>query len=520
MSRVAAQDDDQLGPYRLLTSLGKGGMAEVWKAEHRHLGQVRALKILLPEVAARPELVNRLITEARATARLRHPVIVEVFDCDMLGGGGAFIAMEYLRGEHLRAWLGRIGKLAGHPRLAAAILGTIAEGLDFAHRQGVVHRDLKPENVFLVPLAAGEAGFAIKVLDFGIAKLLREEAPTKTRPGCVVGTPLYMAPEQWQPGSPSTIAPISTRSAACSSSCFTGGRRSVLDNLVHHACSPQREPAPTSSLIEPALPAAPGQLLARMLAKSPQDRPQTMDEVITALESFLGVERARFASLLRAPDGFLVLPNDSSPNILPAGPQPRVVSPHTPTAVADSSAFTSMTSTWDEVDERPHGRWRKLRFAAWLLVVGLSALAVAAVLRTDDPPEGPGREPAAGSTVGERAPAEQLAAAVAPAPAAPVPAAFIVRVSSVPEGAQAWVEGEPSPRGRTPVDLTFVTPGPKSLRLVAPGFRPRTLSIVAGTQKAARAVLVRISPPSAVAPRRGDSQPAPQPRNHYQPVGD
>ena len=118
----------QIGPYRLLSSLGKGGTAEVFLAEHRHLGQLRAVKILLPEAAVSPDIVGRLVTEARAMARLRHPTIAEVFECDVLADGTAFIAMEYLRGESVRGWLERAGNLSRYPMLAAAIAGVVGRG--------------------------------------------------------------------------------------------------------------------------------------------------------------------------------------------------------------------------------------------------------------------------------------------------------------------------------------------------------------------------------------------------------
>ncbi len=192
----------EIGPYRLLRSLGRGGMAEVFMAEHRHLAQVRAIKVLLPHVAQDPRLAARLLTEARAIARLQHPAIVQVFECDTLPGGGAFIAMEYLRGEPANRWLARLGSLRAHPRLAAALVGIVADALAHAHRHAVVHRDVKPDNLFLVPDDSGGHRFSVKVLDFGVAKLVGDTPMTATRTGCVVGTPPYMAPEQWQPNGP------------------------------------------------------------------------------------------------------------------------------------------------------------------------------------------------------------------------------------------------------------------------------------------------------------------------------
>src|SRR6185503_12835209 len=116
-----------------------------------------------------------LITEARAMARLRHPGIVEVYECDTLPGNSAFMAMEHLAGQPVSQWLRRCGGLKQHPALAAALVGAVADALAYAHEHAIVHRDIKPENLFVIPDPAGGGKFRVKILDFGIAKLLREK---------------------------------------------------------------------------------------------------------------------------------------------------------------------------------------------------------------------------------------------------------------------------------------------------------------------------------------------------------
>jgi serine/threonine protein kinase len=313
-----------IGPYEVLGSLGRGGMAEVFKVEHRHLGQIRALKVLLPKISARPEIVERLLAEARAMGRLRHPAIVEVFDCDVLEDGTAFIAMEYLRGEPLRLWVERTGKLAAHPMLAAAIVGRVAEGLAFAHAQGVVHRDLKPENVLLVPNEARANRFTVKILDFGVAKMLRDERPrTPTLEGCVIGTPVCMAPEQWQPGG-GTDHRADIYALGCLLFDLLCGRPPFPDNddLALMRAHLDR-PAPALRTIEAGLPAGFEQLISRMLAKSPDDRPQTVEEVLAALESLIGRKRRRWGELLQTPPDRPVLVQPtvtaSRPALVPLG---------------------------------------------------------------------------------------------------------------------------------------------------------------------------------------------------------
>jgi serine/threonine protein kinase len=411
---VIKDSDEEIGPYRLLGLLGRGGMAEVWKAEHRHLGQIRALKVLLPAIAARADLVARLVTEARATAWLRHPVIVEVFDCDVLADGTAFIAMEYLQGEQLRAWLARVGNLAHHPRLAAAIVGRAAEGLAFAHNLGVVHRDLKPENLFLVPLESDRPAFAVKLLDFGIAKLLCEQSPARTRPGCVIGTPDYMAPEQWQLGQP-----VDHRSDVYALGCVMF---ELLAGRPPFQCSDEvgvmrahlEETPPALASLEPGVPAALSALVQGMLAKQPEARPQTMAAVIVALEAFLGLERPRFAELLRAPADLAVWNSDASVPLatkrgLNDEPRPVRAGPFLPTVAAPGTV-----------------RVRRRRHVALTasLAVTVAAAGVTALWL--------GRDGIAGPPEAVVASPPPVPASPAPAPAVPPPAAPAVPSVAAP----------------------------------------------------------------------------------------
>jgi serine/threonine protein kinase len=276
-------------------------MAEVFMAEHRHLGQVRAVKVVLPEIARHPGLVGRLLTEARATARLRHPAIVQVFDCDTLPQGGAFIAMEYLNGEPVSHWLQRTGGLAAHPRLAAAIGAVLAEGLGFAHERGVIHRDIKPENLFLVPEPKDPCRFSLRILDFGVAKLLGEEPLITTRDGTLIGTPVYMAPEQCRSGSV-----VDARADIYSLGCVLF---ELLANRPPFICvdgwemlqAHIAEAPPSLAILVPGVPRELAQLVAGMLAKSPLDRPQTMAEVSGRLAAFLACEPGDLGALLLAP---------------------------------------------------------------------------------------------------------------------------------------------------------------------------------------------------------------------------
>jgi serine/threonine protein kinase len=291
-----------LGPYRLIRSLGRGGMAEVFLAVHRHLGQVRAVKVLLPEGSEedRAALVLRLITEARAMARLRHPGIVEVYECDTLPGNSAFMAMEHLAGQPVSQWLRRSGGLKQHPALAAALVGAVADALAYAHEHAIVHRDIKPENLFVIPDPAGGGKFRVKILDFGIAKLLREKPLVATQIGFIVGTPFYLAPEGWQAG-----ATIDARTDIYSLGCvffeLLAGRPPFMGDdsfqlMNAHMYQDPPNVAALSANVSDELAA----LVKRMLAKDPAQRPANMAEVVRALESVLGCGREQFAERLQA----------------------------------------------------------------------------------------------------------------------------------------------------------------------------------------------------------------------------
>ena len=184
--------------YRLLRMIGDGGMGSVYEARHEGLGTTVALKFLHPELSRRSGLVQRFLQEARVSAQIQSPHVVRVADVDQSSGGLAFIVMEYLEGRTLQTLyedLYRAGvRLSYADALEYAM--QMLEGVDAAHRAGIVHRDLKPDNVIITKTLKGEP--LLKLLDFGIAKLRVTGQLDRglTRPGVIMGTPEYMAPEQ------------------------------------------------------------------------------------------------------------------------------------------------------------------------------------------------------------------------------------------------------------------------------------------------------------------------------------
>jgi tRNA A-37 threonylcarbamoyl transferase component Bud32 len=193
--------------YRLEQLLGRGGMGAVYRARDMRLDRLVAIKVVRSELLGDPDARARFRREAQIVAHLHHPSIVAIYDYGTLANGGAYLVMELVRGEDLRRVLLREGRL--EPTRAAKILTNVCGAIEAAHREGVLHRDLKPENILL----PGD-DTDVKVLDFGVAKLIADERPPdestelssldaatiRTTAGMFVGTPAYMAPEQLHAG--------------------------------------------------------------------------------------------------------------------------------------------------------------------------------------------------------------------------------------------------------------------------------------------------------------------------------
>jgi TPR repeat protein/tRNA A-37 threonylcarbamoyl transferase component Bud32 len=272
-----------LGSYRVVRKLDEGGMGVLYEAQHQVLGKRVVVKTLRDELATNAEVVARFFNEARATAQLRHEGIVEILDFGYDAQGTAYIVMEYLDGESLASRLRREGRLPFE--LAAAIGRQAAAAVHAAHARGIVHRDLKPDNLYLVHDRELTHGVRVKVLDFGIAKLLDGDvaADVRTRTGAVLGTPFYMSPEQCRGGQQ-----IDNRSDVYSLGCILYEmacghppfRAAGLgDLIVMHVTEP---PRPPSSLV-PGVPPAFEAAVMRALAKRPWERQQSAEQLAAEL---------------------------------------------------------------------------------------------------------------------------------------------------------------------------------------------------------------------------------------------
>lgn len=286
-----------VGHYRILSEIGRGGMGRVYLAEDTRLGRRVALKALPDDVATDPDRLRRLEIEARAAAALNHPNIVTLYSVEE-ADGMRFITMELVSGRPLARLIGEEG-VPGEDLLDFA--AQLASGVAAAHEAGIAHRDLKPDNVMVL-----DSG-VVKVLDFGLAKLAAEPPrrpepgdPTRTvggqtEAGVVVGTALYMSPEQAQGH------PVDLRSDVFSLGVLlfemaTGKRPFGGDGTVAVLSSIVKDPAPRLRDVEPSLPEALDRLITSCLAKDPASRPSSAAEVATELERLRDRARGQPAS--------------------------------------------------------------------------------------------------------------------------------------------------------------------------------------------------------------------------------
>jgi eukaryotic-like serine/threonine-protein kinase len=264
------------GRYELGEVLGYGGMAEVHRGRDVRLDREVAIKILRADLARDPTFQNRFRREAQAAAGLNHPAIVAVYDtgedppAEGQDAPAPYIVMEFVEGSTLREILNAEGRLA--PERAMQITAEVCAALDFSHRSGIVHRDIKPGNVMIT-----DAG-AVKVMDFGIARALADNAATVTATQAVIGTAQYLSPEQARGEA------VDARSDVYSTGCLlyellTGHPPFTGDSPVAVAYQHVRENPQVPSSVNSAVPPALDSIVMKALAKNPLNRYQTAAEM-------------------------------------------------------------------------------------------------------------------------------------------------------------------------------------------------------------------------------------------------
>ena len=428
------------GLYKVDSRIGEGGMGTVYMAIHVHLGRSFAVKVLSEKVAANKQAVDRLLMEAKAASSIDHDNIVDVVSFDATEDGKVFLVMEMLEGISLADIVEQ-----GPMRLERAlpIAYQVCEALHAAHARGIVHRDLKPDNVFIVSKA--NADF-VKVLDFGISKVKTAEAEQvrMTRTGQLVGTPLYMSPEQAK-----GEADVDRRAdiyalGVMLFEMLSGAPPFEGTNYFQLLWKHGNEPAPSLRDRRADLPLPLTETIQRALNKDPADRFQTMAEFEAALMAAAPEVSTHPSRLVSVPPRVLVAPSNDTPLPMPARRVPPL---------------------WGAV-------------AAVLLVAGASA---AWWIQREEPPMAPVAPPlrvepvlaeaVAGSAdsvaedsdlVGEQA--------LLPNGEAP-PMVANVSIDSVPQGARVTgPDGEAL--GTTPFTADLSTGEPVALRFTLRGHRP------------------------------------------------
>ncbi|MBX3193237.1 MAG: protein kinase [Labilithrix sp.] len=284
------ESDDSLprllgGRYRLEAKLGSGGMGIVYRASDLTMKRSVAVKLIrgVDGVELDEEVAGRFLREAKNTARIQHENIIEVFDLGRDGTGDMFFVMELLEGESLSAKLRRETKLA--PETAIHILRQMCAALHVAHAAGIIHRDLKPANVMLVE-RAGDRNY-VKVLDFGVAKSYAPDQQTQlTHTGMLVGTVEYMAPEQIMGRKVDGRTDI--YALGCVMYRMFTGKAPFRDGGVPAMIHAHLNVVPKSVVeLAPGLPAEIDRVVQRCLAKRPEQRYASMEELSTALAGAL-----------------------------------------------------------------------------------------------------------------------------------------------------------------------------------------------------------------------------------------
>jgi serine/threonine protein kinase len=272
-----------LGKYEIRELLGKGGMAEVYKAYHPKLERYVTIKVLHSFLAEGEDFLARFEREARAVASLRHPHIQQIHDFD-IENDQYYMVMEFVDGGTLQKLMMELAKSGTYMPIdqVLSILRQVAEALDYAHQQGIIHRDIKPSNILLD--SAGNAFLS----DFGIAHMMSGTQFTAT--GSLIGTPTYMSPEQGRGDELTTVSDIYSLGIILFELLtgkvpFTSETTplAIINKHIH-------EPPPNPGSLRPDLPAAAEQVVLKTLAKDPKERYQSAGELVRALEKALPAE--------------------------------------------------------------------------------------------------------------------------------------------------------------------------------------------------------------------------------------
>ncbi len=424
-----------IGPYVVTRPLGAGAFGAVYEARKKPLDKRIALKLLHPDKARDGEVNARFVQEAQAAAGVKHPHIVEVDDVGVIDGI-PYIAMEFLEGESLADLLAREGPLT--PERALDVLIPALSAVAAVHARGIVHRDLKPDNLFLWKPVAGQVH--PKLLDFGIAKVREGEGAALTKTGMIMGTPMYMSPEQWGGSKNATAASDQWSLGVILYQCLSGRLPFEAEELPALMMRiSMHPPAPLQGAASGAL----GQVVLRALEKDPSRRYASVREFGRALLPFARPStRDRWSAEFdvgSAPAGFTATLDVS------VGPNSTLMSMAPPTP---HSLNASVQTIGREAAAPATPKRAALIAVGALALIGFGfgasrflgsqpprTVSVPALVVRDTPPVAPAVVPAP-------------PAPVAPAPVLPAATAVVPTLPVVPEATDAGVQPTRRPRHR------------------------------------------------------------------------
>jgi serine/threonine-protein kinase len=492
------------GKFKIMSVLATGGMGTIYRGEQLPLGRPVAIKLLIPNVTSRqldPNFHKRFFLEASILAKLQHPNIVTVFDYGRIEdaeGERYFMAMEYLEGETLFRRVRRLGRLP--PPDAMRIAKHIARGLREAHKQGVVHRDLKPSNIMLCASEDGEEN--VKILDFGLVKVLSDDSEELTQQGAFLGSPRFMSPEQISHGKVDLRTDVYSLGVIlyqmlCGKVPFESDKS--IQILMAHLQQPvpkMKDRNPEVEIPEPL-----EALVMRCLSKDPDGRPATMDDFIKqlgecaraigvsggftmAVESLSGITSFRSGTLraLKEAETLPALSDDP----LGTGSKDRVSTPGEPKSVIEAKPLPVAEPAG------PGRRGTMLVAAALALAAAVGAFVLF------------GRQDKATET-----PQPIQAPSASAAPVEKRAASFTLMIESVPPGASVMENGQSL--GTTPLHLSIqndvAREKPRQITVQKDGFQP--YSIVQGPSDESVRLVATLNPAAPQPTTEPTTEPAP-----------
>jgi serine/threonine protein kinase len=457
------------GRYQLLRRIGKGGMGLVYEADHLGIGKRVAVKLLLDKYTDDEEVVARFQREARTASAIGDDHIVEVFDAGVTEDGRSYLVMELLLGHSLAEIAEATGPM---PAVRAVpIVRQVLRGLDAAHAKGIVHRDMKPENVFVVQ-KPDRPDYA-KIMDFGISKFMQlsESKVRLTATGAVIGTPVYMAPEQAL-GVGEIDARVDLYAVGVMLYELLAGRPPFqAPTYIALVTQHLHTPPPPLALARPDLPPRLIAAVHRALEKEPKDRFTSAAEMAAALPADSELANFdRIATLTgptRVGPGSRVLGPDMTAASSPRGRAARAAA--TPGGAAMPS--TTHGPALSPVNTARLKRWSWMA-AVVAVAAALGAAIVVIALR-------PTPRPAPTASMASEQPAIVVAATAS------------LEVVSDPSGAAVTVDG--TNRGVTPVVIGGLAAGVFEVRLTKPGYAPVSIrkSVRLGRDESISAVMAK-----------------------------